>query len=107
METLEPHGHLAHIHPLVTLVDKLDGQGPVILPRGVAHCEPLILHQVMSLVTLYTAPCTCVNVLGPVLRMCQSRRRIQDTCSNSQRSEVCMLLVTFDSLGAKKISGEQ
>ena len=47
-----PGGHLAHIHPLVTLVDKLDGQGPVILPRGVAHCEPLILHQAMSLVMI-------------------------------------------------------
>ena len=34
--------------------------------------------------TLYSAPCTCVNVLGPVLRMCQSRRRIQETCSHSQ-----------------------
>ena len=34
---------------------------------------------------------TWVNVFGPVLRMCQSRRRIQDTCSNSQRSEVCFV----------------
>ena len=41
-----PLGHLAHIHPLVTLVDKLDGEGPVILARGVPHCEPLILHQI-------------------------------------------------------------
>ena len=44
--------HLAHVHALVSLVDELDGQGPVILPRGVAHCEPLILHQAMSLVIM-------------------------------------------------------
>ena len=65
METLSPTGHLAHIHPLVTLVDKLDGQGPVILPRGVPHCEPLILHQVISHNCVVHCPLYLCECVGP------------------------------------------
>ena len=37
--------HLAHIDPLVPAVDKLDGQGPVVVAWGVAHCEPFVLCE--------------------------------------------------------------
>ena len=38
-------GHLAHVHALVPLVDELDGEGPVVLARGVSHSEPLVLGE--------------------------------------------------------------
>ena len=38
-------GHLADVHPLVPLADELDGEAPVIFPRAVSHCEPLVLGE--------------------------------------------------------------
>ena len=35
----------AHVHALVPLVDELDGEGPVVLARGVSHSEPLVLGE--------------------------------------------------------------
>ena len=38
-------GHLAHVHALVSLVDELDGEAPVVVARGVADREPLVLGE--------------------------------------------------------------
>ena len=48
--------HLAHVHALVPLVDELDGQGPVILPRGVSHCEPLVLNMWAMISVNWSSP---------------------------------------------------
>ena len=37
--------HLADVLPLVPLVDKLDGEGPVVAAGSVAHREPLVLGE--------------------------------------------------------------
>ena len=44
-ETAGVGGDLAHVHSLVALVDELDGEAPVVVARGVAHREPLVLGE--------------------------------------------------------------
>ena len=44
-ETAGVGGDLAHVHSLVPLVDELDGEAPVVVARGVAHREPLVLGE--------------------------------------------------------------
>ena len=44
-ETAGAGGDLTDVDPLVSLVDELDGEGPVIFPRTVSHREPLVLGE--------------------------------------------------------------
>ena len=44
-ETASAGGDLADVHPLVSLVDELDGEAPVVVARGVADREPLVLGE--------------------------------------------------------------
>ena len=44
-ETAGAGGDLTHVHPLVSLVHELDGEAPVVVARGVAHREPLVLGE--------------------------------------------------------------
>ena len=44
-ETAGAGGDLADVHPLVSLVHELDGEAPVLVARGVAHREPLVLGE--------------------------------------------------------------
>ena len=69
-------------------IDKLDCQCPVVFPRGVPHRETLVLQVIKcgnylgpgaGSLTFQCGLLTCVKVLAPVLRMCQSRNLIHDT----------------------------